>query len=224
VDRTDQVVRIGLVHPLRTWLDSLECLLEPRNCIDVVVAHTDPEWVRGAVERGDVDLVLISLDPDVGAEPVQTMRHAGPPVDVVVISDSDDTTFLHDVVHAGARGWLSSDSSLEHLLEVIHGVRRGETWVPPRQLTLLVDELLESEHARTHEPSVLAALSTRERQILELLAQGLTRQQIAEQLFLSQHTVRTHITNLLRKLNVHSTLAAVALARATEEHGDTTSH
>lgn len=215
---TDEIVRIGLVHPLRTWLDSLECLLEPRDCVEVVVAHTDPDWVRSAVERGDVDLVLISLDPDVGAGPVQTMRHTGRPVDVVVISDSDDTALLNDVVHAGARGWLSSDSSLEHLLDVIRGVRRGETWVPPRHLTQLVDVLLESENARSREPSALRALSARERQILEYLADGMTRQEIAERLFLSQHTVRTHITNLLRKLDVHSTLAAVALARAPEEH------
>jgi DNA-binding NarL/FixJ family response regulator len=116
-------------------------------------------------------------------------------------------------VRAGARGWVSQATSFEHLLRVIHGVSRGETWIPPRLVSGLLDSLLSAEETRQQESEVLALLSARETEVLNCLAQGLTRQEIAQRYFLSPHTVRTHINNVLRKLDVHSTLAAVSIAR-----------
>jgi len=213
VTPADDVVRIGLVHPLRAWLEALECALGLEVGAEVVAAHTDPGWVRTAVERGEVDLVLLCLPRDGEAETIRAMRQASAGVGLVVISDSTDAVTISDAVRAGVRGWVTSTSSLEHLLEVVRGVRRGESWFPPRLLTVLVDHLLETEHTRRGQPDPLAALSTRQREILDCLTQGMTRHEIAEQLFLSPHTVRTHINHMLHKLSVHSTLAAVCVAR-----------
>jgi len=208
-----ETVRIGLVHPLRAWLDALEGALGPDTGVRVVVAHTDPAWVLQAVERADVDAVLLCLPPSGGAALVQAMRRARADVAVVVISDSMDAGVIAEVVRAGARGWVQSTSGLEHLVSVVRGVRKGESWFPPLLTTLLVDRLLETEQTKQEQSSALSVLSSREREILECLRQGMTRPEIAEQLFLSPHTVRTHINNVLRKLCVHSTLAAVSLAR-----------
>lgn len=210
---TDGVARVGLVHPLRAWLDALEGALGPETGLQVVVAHTDPGWVRQAVERADVDAVLLALPARGGPALVKAMRRAGPDVAVAVISDSLDPTLIADVVRAGARGWVQSTSGLDHLVTVVRGLLRGESWFPPTVLTLLVERLLETEHTKQEQSNALSVLSSREREILECLRQGMTRPEIAEQLFLSPHTVRTHINNMLRKLCVHSTLAAVSLAR-----------
>ena len=214
VTPADDVIRIGLVHPFRAWLEALECALGPEVGAEVVAAHTDPGWVRLAVERGEVDLVLVCLPRDGGASTIRAMRRANAGVGIVVISDTTDAVTISDAVRAGVRGWVTSTSSLEHLLEVVRGVRRGESWFPPGLLTLLVDHLLETEHTRRDESDALAGLSARQREILDCLAQGMTRHEIAEQLFLSPHTVRTHINHMLHKLSVHSTLAAVSVARA----------
>jgi DNA-binding NarL/FixJ family response regulator len=208
-----EAARIGLVHPLRAWLDALEGALGPETGIRVVVAHTDPGWVLQAVERADVDAVLLCLPPSGGPALVRAMRRARADVGVVVISDSVDAGVIAEVVRAGARGWVQSTSGLEHLVSVVRGVLRGESWFPPLLTTLLVDRLLETEQSQQEQSSALSVLSAREREILECLRQGMTRPEIAEQLFLSPHTVRTHINNMLRKLRVHSTLAAVSLAR-----------
>ena len=216
MSRSDDVVRIGLQHDLQAWLESLECVLEADDRVEVVVAHTDPAWVRNAVERGDVDLVLIGLSEDLGVEPLRAMLGGGPGIDVVVISDSDEAGFISDVVRAGARGWLQSSASIEDLVEVVQGVSRGEGWFPPAHVTKFVNGLLQSERTRVHRDELLDALSSREREILECLARGMSRHEIAEQLFISSHTVRTHINHVLRKLNVHSTLAAVTLVRNRE--------
>ena len=216
VTPADDVVRIGLVHPFRAWLEALECALGPEVGAEVVIANTNPAWVRAAVERHEVDLVLVGLPGDGALSAIRAMRQASGSVGLVVISDSTDPATISDVVRAGVRGWVTSTSTLKHLLEVVRGVARGESWFPPRLVTVLVDHLLETEHARRDESDALAGLSARQREILDCLTQGMTRHEIAEQLFLSPHTVRTHINHMLHKLSVHSTLAAVSVARSAQ--------
>jgi DNA-binding NarL/FixJ family response regulator len=98
-------------------------------------------------------------------------------------------------------------------MRVIHGVARGETCVPPDLLTVLLQTLLTSEGAKEEAQDALSVLSAREREILECLAQGMTRAEIVERFTLSPHTVRTHIGHVLTKLEVHNTLSAVSIAR-----------
>jgi len=207
-----EIVRVGLLHPLRAWVEAMECLLATRGEVELVLAHTDQSWVRSAVARADVDLVVIGLEPADGAGPVCAMRAARQQVGVVVLSESEDPRFISDVVRAGARGWLPQTSTLEELLRVVRGVARGESWFPPMHVTLLVDSLL-AEQTHGEQSDVLAGLSTREREILGCLAHGITRREIADRLSISPHTVRTHINHVLAKLDVHSTLAAVSIAR-----------
>jgi DNA-binding NarL/FixJ family response regulator len=206
-------VSVGMVHPLRAWLEALDVLLAPEPDVDLVVAHTDLPWVRNAVSRGEVDVVLLTVGAGRGVDEVRQMREAGPQVGVVVISDRDQPEFITDLVRAGARGIVPESCTLEELLHTIHGVNRGETWLPPAHVTKLVDTLLSSDTTGQAQQDRLAPLSAREREILECLALGMERQEIADKLFLSPNTVRTHINHVLRKLDVHSALAAVSIAR-----------
>lgn len=212
-------VRVALVHPLRTWLEAFEFLLSPRDDVRLAIAHSDVAWVRNAVARGDVDVVIISLEGAGGLTQIKTLREAASGVGIVVLSEDDKTLdavsdlLVLAVVRAGARGWLAQTSSLERMLAVVHGVARGETWLPPMYVSRLVDALLRAEQRHQHENEALARLSAREREILAYLGRGLTRPEIAARLYLSPNTVRTHINHVLHKLEVHSVLAAVSLAR-----------
>ena len=208
-----KAVLIGLVHPFRTWVEALEALLAHYPGVELVVAHTDPRWVRSAVSRGDVDVVLLGAAPESGVDEVRAMREVRPDVRVVVISECDDATFITDVVRAGARGYLTPRCSLQELICTIHGVASGGTSLPPMHMTKLVESLLWSERAKQQQRDRLAPLSAREREVLDCLALGMRRQDIADRLFLSTATVRTHVNHVLQKLGVHSTLAAVSIAR-----------
>jgi DNA-binding NarL/FixJ family response regulator len=180
----------------------------------VVVAHTSFDWVRSAVARGDVDLVLLGIeDARVGPSQVEELRHAWPGLNVVVISDSSNPDVLAATVRAGARGWLRPAASSRHLIQAVHGVARGETWLPPDLATVVLDRLLTVERTRAASLDAMSGLTSRELEILACLAQGMTRRQIADRYKLSPHTVRTHINHVLSKLDVHTTLAAVAIAR-----------
>ena len=207
-------VRIALLHPQGAWVEALEWLLLQRDDVDVVMAHTSPDWVRGSLERR-VDVLVVALWEADGFRPedIVELRRQWPGLAVVVVSDSSDTEVFVATFRAGARAWVRASTSVEELMRVVHGVVRGETSVPPDLLTVLLQALLTSEGVKEQAQDALAVLSAREREILECLAQGMTRAQIVERFTLSPHTVRTHIGHVLTKLEVHNTLSAVAIAR-----------
>jgi DNA-binding NarL/FixJ family response regulator len=209
------VVNVVLTHPMRAWVEALETLLEPRWDIEVVAAHTSPKWVRHAVVTLKPDLLLTHVAPPVSelTDMVGELFAAHPALRVVALSESPEPFLVTGAVRAGVRGWVQLTDSVDHMVRVLHGVARGESWFPPPLVTHVIDELLESAESREKATAVLSALSSRELEVLECLAQGQTRTQIAERYFLSPHTVRTHINNVLRKLDVHTTLAAVSIAR-----------
>jgi DNA-binding NarL/FixJ family response regulator len=205
-------VRLAMLHHQRTWAETVEGLLGARYDVEVVVSHTDWNWVCGAVSRGDVDVVLVSLG-DGGFDPshVSRLKEAWPGVAVVVVSESGDPDLVTSAVRAGARGWLSPSTSARELVQGLHAVTHGQTWLPPLLTSAVLDRLLTDERVRGESQSSVSRLSPRELEILNCLAAGMTRREIGESFHLSQHTVRTHINHILRKLEVHSTLAAVSI-------------
>jgi DNA-binding NarL/FixJ family response regulator len=207
-------VRIALLHSQGAWVETLECLLLDRRDVDLVIAHTRPGWVRGALDR-DVHVLVLGVSDDDGFRPsdIERFRTERDGLEVVVVSDSTDPGLFDAALKAGARAWVDPSASVEELVRAIHGVARGETWVPPTLLTFLLESLLTGEQSQQHAHDALSVLSSREREILDCLAQGMTRMQIAQRFTLSPHTVRTHINHVLRKLGVHNTLSAVSIAR-----------
>lgn len=207
----DRPVRVGLLHPVRTWLQALGVVLADLPDIEVVAAHPELRWVRHAAAQGDVDVVVMRVPSEAGPAEVQAIREAGPGVGIVVIGDGDDPAFIAALVRAGARGYLAENGTLDDLHSAIRAVSVGHTWLTPAHLTLLVEGLLAAPPARQEEDDRLAVLSEREREILDCLAQGMRREEIASRLYISPNTVRTHINHLIKKLNVHSALAAVSI-------------
>ncbi|MET8688361.1 response regulator transcription factor [Streptomyces sp. NPDC004732] len=148
-----------------------------------------------------------------GISLVAGVRSGQPAVRTVVLAEKDDPRRAALALQAGASGWVAKDCSLSRLLTVIRGVLRDETHLPPALLTGVLRELTAARKHRTESERLVESLTPREREVLRCMVAGLGRKAVAERLFLSPHTVRTHMQNVLGKLGVHSTLAAVALAR-----------
>jgi DNA-binding NarL/FixJ family response regulator len=144
---------------------------------------------------------------------VHRVRSEHPGVCTVVLAERDDPRQAASALQAGAGGWVAKDCSLSRLLQVIRGVLKDETHLPPALLTGVLRELTASRKHRTESEQLVESLTPREREVLRCMVAGLGRKAVAERLYLSPHTVRTHMQNVLGKLGVHSTLAAVALAR-----------
>jgi DNA-binding NarL/FixJ family response regulator len=144
---------------------------------------------------------------------VERVQAEHPGTRTVVLAERDDPHRAASALQAGASGWVAKDCSLSRLLAVVRGVLRDETHLPPALLTGVLRELTAARRHRTESEQLVESLTPREQEVLRCMVAGLGRKAVAERLFLSPHTVRTHMQNVLGKLGVHSTLAAVALAR-----------
>jgi DNA-binding NarL/FixJ family response regulator len=114
-------------------------------------------------------------------------------------------------MQAGASGYLTKATPLAQLIEATRAVLRGETIVPPAMLGDLLSQLIQSRERQNDVLRKLSRLTRREREVLALLVEGADNDLVAQRLVISPETARTHIQNILSKLDVHSRLEALAL-------------
>jgi DNA-binding NarL/FixJ family response regulator len=201
-------------HPLTR--DALASLLEG-NGFDVVGEAADG---HAAVERArelHPDLVLLDLSmPDVdGLAALPELRTAAPRSAVVVLTASGTEDNLMAAIRAGAAGYLLKTEPPERLVEFLRGVARGEAALSGAVARRLLEEVREGGRRSAVPQSIARALSARELEVLLLLDEHLGTDQIAARLFISEHTVRSHVKSLLRKLGASSRREALEqLARA----------
>ena len=173
------------------------------------------EEARGALAEREVDAVLleIGLNGNGGMRFARQITAENPGLPIIAVTAVEDEAVLVDTVRAGVSGLVPKDESVKYLVSVVHSVLRGETQIPPRLLTRVLAELTSAQGNAANHDVPLATLTRREREVLDLLVRGMKTDHIAQRLGMSKNTLRTHIQHILGKLNVHSTLAAVAIAR-----------
>jgi DNA-binding NarL/FixJ family response regulator len=199
----------------RMFADAVAAQLGAEEDITVVAAvhpAAGREWLS-AGRHADVLLLDADLPGGVADSLCQKVTSLDPPSHVIMLSDSSEPDRIVASVRAGASAWVRKDASFEHLLQVVRGVARGETWLPPTETGTVLQMLMRTQDRQQEDNTLLAALTPREREVLACLATGAGRRDVAEQLYLSANTVRTHLRNLMAKLGVHSTLEAVAMTR-----------
>ena len=199
------------------FAEALASVLDDVPGLQAVEATTIAEAQRALDDR-EVDMVLLELDVngDDGIRFVREARAEQPDLRIIAVTASKDDNRVVEAVRVGISGWVPKDEPIEHLVSVVDGVLRGETWIPPRLLTHVLAELFSAQREASGLTRRLTTLSKREREVLDCLTRGMQKDEIARQLCVSRNTLRTHIQNILGKLGVHSILAAVALARRAE--------
>jgi DNA-binding NarL/FixJ family response regulator len=211
--------RLVVVDDQLTFAEALASRLAAEPGLQVVAALGSVETLWDLLGRGGVDLVLFGLehDPERGGgkatDALRQLSRRFPSVRVVVMAAHTDAWTVAEAIEAGISGWVPKDLGIDKLLETVHGVRHEETWIPADILTGALRVLTENRRHAGAKRTVLNRLTPRERDVLQCLVDGLNRQEIAQHLFLSPNTVRTHVQHLLRKLGVHSSLTAAAIAR-----------
>ncbi len=129
-----------------------------------------------------------------------------PAVKLLILTGAEDSSVLVDAIEAGCSGFLTKDKAFKELLVAVRTAHAGDAYIPQELLSGLLPRL-----SRTYR-GVGADLTQREREVLGLVAEGLSNQAIANRLVLSINTVRNHVQSLLNKLDAHSKLEAVAIA------------
>jgi DNA-binding NarL/FixJ family response regulator len=197
-------LRLVLIEDHQALREGLELLLGREGCDVVGTAGTAAEGRRLVEElEPDVALVDISLGEDDGIDLTRSLLDADPARRVVLYTGSADEELLFSGLDSGARGYALKDGSPRELVEALALVAEGGSYVDPRLRPALL-----SRRSTERLPS----LSGREREILDLLAQGLTGEAVAEQLVLSAETVKTHIRNAMTKLEANTRVHAIAIA------------
>ncbi|WP_049579689.1 LuxR C-terminal-related transcriptional regulator [Streptomyces sp. SBT349] len=216
-------IRVLVVDGHRIFAESLATALTAEQDVEAIAVGTVSAALH-VLERGrpngepPFDVLLLDVELDGAAAPdedalLTTVGDRFPGLHAVMLAAEDDPVRAAQTLSAGASGWVAKNSSLARLLQVVRGVLRDETHVPPALLTGVLRELHRDRHHRSEHERLVESLTPRELEVLRCMLAGLGRKAVAERLYLSPHTVRTHMQNVLGKLGVHSTLAAVALAR-----------
>jgi len=130
----------------------------------------------------------------------------------VIMTAHDDERLLVEAVEAGASGFLSKDEAADEVLAAAKAAADGEVLIDPVTLTRLLAQVAREREEKRDAQNLLNDLTEREREILQLLAEGMRNDDIASKLFISPQTVQTHVRNILGKLRVHSKLEAVSFA------------
>ena len=147
-----------------------------------------------------------------GIEATRRIKEASPSTKVVIMTAHNEDRLLVEAVEAGASGFLSKDEAAQEVLSAAKAAADGEVLIDPGTLTRLLAQVAREREAQSQAMMLLRDLTEREREILQLLAEGMRNDDIASKLFISPQTVQTHVRNILGKLRVHSKLEAVAFA------------
>ncbi|MFJ2581212.1 response regulator [Kitasatospora aureofaciens] len=196
--------------------------------IEVVGSAADGEEAVALVERHHPDVVLMDLRmPRVdGVEATRRIRAAHPETEVVVLTTYADDDSLFPALQAGARGYLTKDAGGEEIARAIADVRSGAAGLSPQVQLRLLEKLSDAQGTPAPAPAPASApvpaatrpgelpdgLTAREAEVLALIAAGLSNTEIAQRLFVSPATVKTHINNLFAKTAVRDRAQAVAYA------------
>jgi DNA-binding NarL/FixJ family response regulator len=190
-------------HPLTR--EALAGLLA-QNGFDVVGQAASGEEAIAAVGALKPDLILLDLSmPDMdGLAALPRLREASPRTEVVVLTASEDESNLLGAIRGGAAGYLLKSEPPERIVAFLRGVAQGEAALSGAVARRLLDQVREGGGRHEVPESIAQALSARELEVLLLLDRHLGTDEIAARLFISEHTVRSHVKSLLARLGVSS--------------------
>jgi len=211
---TSRPLRVVVADDQAAVREPLAAVLGLSDGIEVVAAAADGNDVLAAVAAGPVDVVLMDLRMPVldGIEATRRLTEEHPEVAVVVLTTFADDDSILAALSAGARGYLTKNAGRQDIVRAIRAAAAGQS-VLDREVQ---DRLLATVRARPKpaEQALPGDLTPREREVLALIGQGLPNRAIAEKLFVSEATVKTHINNLFAKADIRDRADAVRRAIA----------
>jgi DNA-binding NarL/FixJ family response regulator len=198
-------IRILLADDHRVLRAGLKLLLERPAGFEVIAEAADGRLAVALVKSHSPDIVLldIAMPGFNGIEAARQINSHHPEIGIIILSMHADESYLLRALKSGAKGYLLKDAGEEDVIQAVRAVSDGKAFFSPAISKLLVEDYVRQLQQQGHE-DVYDLLTPRERELTQLLAEGMTSKDIAGILFLSPHTVDTHRKTIFQKLNIHS--------------------
>jgi DNA-binding NarL/FixJ family response regulator len=192
----------------------------------ILEAQEDLEVVGEAADGGDAVTIARAVRPDVvlmdvrmpgvdGIEATRRLVRDGDAPRVLMLTTFDLDEYVYEAMKAGASGFLLKDAPRDQLVGAVRTVAAGDALLAPALVRRLIEDFVRRPPPGARSPTDLGELTERELEVLELIARGLANAEIAEQLFLIEATVRTHVSHIFAKLGLRDRVQAVVLAYET---------
>ncbi len=207
-------IRLMIVEDEKVLRKSLVTLLGMEKDIEVVGEAGDGKTAVSRVGEQMPDIVLMDINlPEMdGIQATSQIKRDLPKTGVVVLTVMQDDASLFNALKAGATGYILKDSSPEEIVEAIRSVHRGEGLLPPGLVPKVLQEFARVSHQKEELTQLFTQLSHREIEVLQHLARGKRNREIAEELYISEKTVKNHLSNIFLKLQVNDRTEAALLA------------
>lgn len=210
------MIRILLADDQALFREALRTLISLQPDLEVVgEAANGAEAVRMA-QNLSPNVVLMDLQMPVldGVAATRRLQAEQPTCRVIALTTFDDDAYVFDCLRSGAVGYLLKDAPSGELFAAIRAAAHGESFLQPSVTTRVIAEFARlSDQPAGHASTLVEPLSDREREILRLISNGSSNREIADQLFITEGTVKNHVTNILSKLNVRDRTQAALKAR-----------
>jgi DNA-binding NarL/FixJ family response regulator len=212
------IINVFIVDDHQIFLDGIRSLLEDEPHIKILgTAHNGREAIEKILAlNGAVDVVLMDINmPEMdGIEATKQLRILYPHIKILILTMHSEARFIKECIEIGAKGYVLKNISKDDLLKAIEHVNDNRSFldsVAQEQLINVVSTSDDDYDSRAYD-QLVAQITQRELEILQLISLGLTSQDIANKLFISKNTVETHRKNMLSKLNVNNTAALLKIA------------
>jgi two-component system, NarL family, invasion response regulator UvrY len=190
--------------------DAWTMLLSKDDRFQITEKIGDPEKVEEKVRKNQPNLILldINMGPKDGFEVLELIKKYSPNSRVIAVSMHDQTIYVKRMMKGGAKGYITKNSSAQELLHGIEVVMKGGRYICKEVKNALATQMLEGERSKINK------LTAREIQIIKCLREGLSSKEVATKLSLTVKTVEVHRHNILKKLEVKNSIAAIEIANA----------
>jgi two-component system response regulator DegU len=206
-------ITVVIADDHRLIRDSLHQILSREDSIRIVgEAATGPETIE-VISELEPDVVLLDhfMPGTNGVDIIRPIIETSPLIKILLLTLSRDESVIFEALKAGAKGYISKDAGISELIKAVYTVYRGEMWIQRELMSRFFDKLngVESSGEAPKNRTMRGGLTQREREVLLCLVKGSTNKEIAETLFISEKTVKTHMSSIFRKLNVSRRLEAI---------------
>jgi DNA-binding NarL/FixJ family response regulator len=214
-DPSVEPVRVLIVDDHALFRRGLQMVLEGETDIDVVGEAGDGQEAIERAESTTPDVVLmdVRMPKRSGIEATRTIKDTLPSTKILMLTISDEEADLYEAIKAGASGYLLKEISIEEVADAVRAVHAGQSLISPSMASKLLNEFAAMVKRRDERAQVPGPrLTSRELEVLKLVAKGLNNRDIGQELFISENTVKNHVRNILEKLHLHSRMEAVVYA------------